>query len=113
MNGISDYFVCRNNPRLTPQLSKERQDSVVFFKRMLIVLGVITVINAIIPKTPQKSNTVTITNCQKATEELEKTLSARDAIIPNEAMTTEGRAKWESLRDHGVEAANIRDELCH
>lgn len=130
MKGISDYFVSRNNsyevatlrcgnpacPKpdaLDTALSKERNDGVVFFKRMLVVLGAITVISAIIPNTPEKSDTVTIASCQEATVELEKILNARDAISVDEAMTPDGRKKWEELRDRGIKAASIKDELCY
>lgn len=60
----------------------------------------------------QQLVTNTISTCEQAKKYLEKAWDARDAITPEEAMTTEGMAKWTKLRDAGVEARHLKEKLC-
>lgn len=60
----------------------------------------------------QQLVTNTISTCEQAKKYLEKAWDARDAVTAEEAMTTEGRAKWTKLRDAGVEARQLKEKLC-
>ncbi|MBW4639465.1 MAG: hypothetical protein KME05_14750 [Gloeocapsa sp. UFS-A4-WI-NPMV-4B04] len=60
----------------------------------------------------EQSNMNVVDTCAEATIFLENALNARDAITPAEAMTSEGRAEWETLTDEGMEAEALKESLC-
>lgn len=55
----------------------------------------------------------TIANCSQAHSQWEAALDARDAITPQEAMTSSGRAKWQELRDRANELQQVKNNLCN
>lgn len=52
-------------------------------------------------------------SCMEAQREWKTALDARDAITPSEAITEEGRARWEQLRDRANELEQIKNNLCN
>jgi len=116
MTPLGNYFIAKIDPALAAQKSKEAAEGVVFFKRAMLWLFYLTiaanVVRIINPPTKPVESTITINSCPKAELELSRALDARDAITSSEAMTSVGRAKWESLRDRGIKAKEIRDALC-
>ncbi|MGL4617590.1 MAG: hypothetical protein ACRCZS_00795 [Chroococcidiopsis sp.] len=53
------------------------------------------------------------TSCIEVQREWKTALDARDAITPSEAVTEEGRARWERLRDRANELEIIVDGRCN
>lgn len=52
-------------------------------------------------------------SCIEVQREWKTALLSRDAITPSEAVTEEGRARWEQLRDRANELEQVKNNLCN
>lgn len=51
--------------------------------------------------------------CAQAQNQWESALEKRDAITPQKAMTSFGRANWEQLRDKANELEQVKNNICN